>query len=84
MAEQRDILFKYIFSFSDNGMGLKIALNEEISRMKGVIEKNKTSFPELNERVDSLHEMLESFSRKPIDDKMLFKVMKTQEFCKEL
>tara|TARA_R110000822_G_scaffold258717_1_gene383946 strand:- start:364 stop:1149 length:786 start_codon:yes stop_codon:yes gene_type:complete len=84
LEEQKDILFKYIFSFSDNGMGLKIALNEEISRMKGVIEKNKTSFPELNERVDSLHEMLESFSRKPIDDKMLFKVMKTQEFCKEL
>ena len=84
LAEQRDILFKYIFSFSDNGMGLKIAINEEISRMKGVIEKNKTAFPELNERVNSLHEMLESFSKKPIDDKMLFKVMKTQEFCKEL
>ena len=84
LAEQRDILFKYIFSFSDNGMGLKIAINEEVSRMKGVIEKNKTTFPELNERVNSLHEMLESFSKKPIDDKMLFKVMKTQEFCKEL
>ena len=65
-------------------MGLKIALNDEISRMKSVIEKNKTSFPELNERVSSLHKMLESFSKKPIDDEMLFKVMKTQEFCKEL
>jgi hypothetical protein len=28
--------------------------------------------------------MLESFSKQTIDDKMLLKVMKTQEFCKEL
>jgi len=84
LEEQRDLLFKYIFSFSDDGMGLKIALNEEIFRMKELIKHNKSSFPELSERVNSLHEMLESFSKKPIDDKMLFKVMKTQEFCKEL
>jgi hypothetical protein len=84
LNEQKDILFKYIFSFADDGMGLKIAINEEISRMKGVIIKNKTSVPELVEKFESLGAMLESFSKKAIDEKMLFKVLKTQEFCKEL
>ena len=84
LKEQKDILFKYIFSFVDDSMGLKIAINEEISRMKNVISENKTSVPELSEKFESLGLMLESFSKKVIDDKMLFKVLKTQEFCKEL
>ena len=84
LEEQKDILFKYIFSFADNGMGLKIAINEEVSRMKNVVEENKTSVPELSDKFESLGLMLESFSKEEIDDKMLFKVLKTQEFCKEL
>ena len=62
LNEQKDILFKYIFSFADDGMGLKIAINEEISRMKSVIIKNKTSVPELLEKFEALGTMLESFS----------------------
>ena len=65
-------------------MGLKVAINEEISRMKQIIIENKTSVPELSDKFESLGLMLESFSTKNIDDNMLFKVLKTQEFCKEL
>ncbi len=84
LEEQKDILFKYIFSFVDEGMGLKVAINEEISRMKKIVIKNKTSVPELSDKFESLGLMLESFSSKNIDDSMLFKVLKTQELCKEL
>ena len=84
LEEQKDLLFKYIFSFADDGMGLKVAINEEISRMKQIIIENKTSVPELSDKFESLGLMLESFSTKNIDDNMLFKVLKTQEFCKEL
>jgi len=84
LEEQKDLLFKYIFSFADDGMGLKIAINEEIYRMKKIISKNKTSIPELSDKFDSLDVMLESFSKQSINDNMLLKVMKTQEFCKEL
>lgn len=84
LEEQKDILFKYIFSFADDGMGLKVAINEEISRMKKLISENKTSVPELTDKFDALGLMLESFSKESIDDRMLLKVLKTQEFCKEL
>lgn len=84
LEEQKDLLFKYIFSFADDGMGLKVAINEEISRMKKIIAENKSTIPELADRFESLGVMLESFSKQSIDDKMLLKVMKTQEFCKEL
>lgn len=84
LEEQKDLLFKYIFSFADDGMGLKVAINEEISRMKKIVKENKSVVPELSDKFDSLGIMLESFSKQSIDDKMLLKVMKTQEFCKEL
>lgn len=84
LEEQKDLLFKYIFSFADDGMGLKVAINEEISRMKKIVAENKSTIPELADRFESLGVMLESFSKQSIDDKMLLKVMKTQEFCKEL
>lgn len=84
LEEQKDLLFKYIFSFADDGMGLKVAINEEISRMKRIVSENKSQIPELSDKFESLGVMLESFSNQSIDDKMLLKVMKTQEFCKEL
>ena len=84
LEEQRDILYKYIFSFADDGYGLKISINEEISRMKGVIEDNKGKIPSLQEKFESLESLLESYCNKNVDDSMVLKIMQTQEFCKEL
>ena len=84
LEEQRDVLYKYIFSFADDGYGLKIALNEEISRMKKLISGEKKNIPELKEKFESVEELLSSFSKKQIDDNMVLKVLQTQGFCKEL
>lgn len=84
LEEQRDILYKYIFSFADDGYGLKITLNEEISRMKKLISEMKSDVPDLKDKFNSLQNLLESFSKKEIDDSMVLKVLQTQEFCKEL
>ncbi len=84
LEEQKDILFKYIFSFADDGYGLKVSLNEEISRLKEFIKDNKTQIPDLEDKFESLESLLESFSKKQIDDTMILKIMQTQEFCKEL
>ena len=35
--EQKDLLMNYVVSFSDNGLGLKSFINEEISRLKNEI-----------------------------------------------
>ena len=84
LEEQRDLLYKYIFSFADDGYGLKISINEEISRMKQIIKDNKGEIPSLEEKLKSLQTMLESYANKEIDDSMVLKIMQTQEFCKEL
>ena len=84
LEEQRDILYKYIFSFADDGYGLKISINEEISRMKQIIKDNKSEIPSLEEKLESLQTMLESYANKEIDDSMVLKIIQTQEFCKEL
>jgi hypothetical protein len=84
LEEQKDILFKYIFSFADEGIGLKISLNEEISRMKKLIEKNRKESPSLEGKFNSLTSLLESFRKLAIDDEIVLKVLQTQEFCREL
>ena len=84
LEEQRDILYKYIFSFADDGYGLKISINEEISRMRDVIRTNKDKIPSLHEKFETVESLLESYASKNIDDKMVLKIMQTQEFCKEL
>ena len=84
LEEQKDILFKYIFSFADEGVGLKISLNEEISRMKKLIEDNKKESPSLKVQLSSLISLLESFQKVEISDEVVFKVLQTQEFCREL
>ena len=84
LEEQKDLLFKYIFSFADEGASLKITLNEEIARMKAVIKENKNTIPMLKDQFESLGSLLESYAKTSIDDKMILKVLQTQEFCKEL
>lgn len=84
LEEQKDLLYKYIFSFADDGYGLKIAMNEEISRLKSVIRENKDVDSSLSAKMSSLEQLLETYSKKEINDEMLLKVMQTQEFCKEL
>lgn len=84
LEEQKDLLFKYIFSFADEGTSLKITLNEEIARMKLKIRDNKNMLPALEDKFVSLGHLLESYAKSSIDDQMILKVLQTQEFCKEL
>ena len=37
-TEQKDLLTNYIISFSDNGLGLKSFLNEEVGRLKKAVQ----------------------------------------------
>lgn len=84
LEEQKDLLYKYIFSFADDGFGLKISINEEISRMKEVINTNRSKIPSLEDKFNSLENLLESYAKKDVDENMVLKIMQTQEFCKEL
>ena len=87
--EQKNLLTNYIVSFSDNGLGLKSFLNEEISRLKNEVNtlceneknaKNSTLLPKL-ERVYS---KLESFAKTPITEELVKDVFYIQDLVKEV
>ena len=83
------LLNKYITSFTDNSLELKSYLNEELARLK----KEAAKLPEsedvkgdemVEERAKDLGKLLESFSNKKIDDKMIIKVLKIQSLLSEV
>jgi hypothetical protein len=80
--EQRNLLTNYITSFSDNGLGLKSFLNEEIGRLKEQI----TLLSETNykDKLLQVKDKLESFSKKPIDKQMVEDVFYIQDLVAEI
>jgi len=87
--EQGKLLNKFIHSFSDDGLELKIFLNEEIGRLKEIISKSLVTkeISEDNKMTTSTKRvisMLESFKNKPIDEDSLKKILKIQELAREV
>lgn len=86
---QKLLLNKYISSFTDNGLELKVYLNEEIEAMKGVISNAHNSDilqadPDLTSKLGDVNNILKSLKENKIDDKMIRKVIKIQELVEEL
>ena len=81
------LLSHYISSFSDNGVQLKMFLNEELSRLKTELKKS-LSLDEISsdsimcEKINTLMEKLNSYSKVAIDEKMLRQILKTQNLVK--
>lgn len=87
--EQKDLLTNYITSFSDNGLGLKSFLNEEVARLKGLIEecfetqkiKNNENFLNNTKRI---LEKLENYKNVPITEDLVKEVFYIQDFVSEV
>ncbi len=81
-TEQRELLSNYITSFSDNGLGLKSFMNEELGRLKKQVTLlSETSY---KDKLAMVGEKLESFSTKPIDKKMVEDVFYIQDLVAEI
>jgi hypothetical protein len=86
---QKELLTKYISSFSDNGVEMKYYLNEEIGSLKEKLKNCKTA-PEisqdnsLKEKVDKVYSILESYKQKEIDTDLIELVLKTQDLVEEI
>ena len=80
---------KYILSFVDNGLELKVYLNEELGRLKEEVEKSK-EMEEIQEdenmrnNASKVLELLESFSQEQYDETQIRKVLKIQELVREV
>ena len=87
--EQRNLLVQYIYSFSEAGTGLKIYLNEEIGRLKGIIgesmemEEIKVD-PIMLESAKKVVAKIEDFKNQEVGEKMVQQVLKIQNLVKEI
>ncbi len=87
--EQKELLTKYITSFSDNGLELQVFLNEEIGRLKESVSDAKT-LKEIQEdetmklNIQKVSDLLESFSQVKIGKEEIKKILKIQELVREV
>lgn len=86
---QKALLTKYISSFSDNGVEMKLYLNEEIGRLKEGLQQCKqdedvSSDNTLKEKIDKVYSILESYKEKEIDTNLIELVLKTQDLIQEI
>lgn len=88
LTEQKELISKYIMSGADDGLSLKVYLNEEISRLKNKIsevlqtdEFKQNTF--LTDKTNKLSEKLDNFKQRPVDHQMLTDVLKIQNFVQE-
>jgi len=89
LEEQKTLLNKYITSFLDNGIELKVYLNEEITRLKENIS-SALDMKEVQDDLDMLTKtkevmsILENFKKEKIDKALINKVLKIQDLVKEI
>jgi uncharacterized protein YicC (UPF0701 family) len=87
--EQKELLFHYISSDQDDGVALKLFLNEEIERLKTnlTILKESDHFKQnqvLVENGNRIMNYLSDFSKQEINEECLKKILKIQELVKEV
>lgn len=85
-TEQKDLLTNYIVSFSDNGLGLKSFLNEEIGRLKSavalqIVEGSTTSNMENFKKVK---QKLDNYTQTPINQQMVEEIFYIQDLIAEV
>ena len=86
---QKKLLSKYISSFADNGLELKVFLNEEVGQLKAKIIEYKESNEVLNdislkEKFEKVYNILEGIRDKHIDTEMIEIVLSAQQMVEEL
>ena len=80
--EQRNLLTNYITSFSDNGLGLKAFMNEELGRLKEEIASlDKTEY---SDKLAAVSERITSYEKTPLNEEMVKEVFYIQDLIAEI
>ena len=87
--EQKELLKRYISSFSDNGVEFKMYLNEEVGRLKNKVEEalqseEISSDKEMTDSTTKVIGVLNEMAKKPIDEDLIRQVMNVQSFVTEV
>jgi hypothetical protein len=87
--EQQNVVSKYIYSISDNGISLKTYLNEEVGRLRDKIraslkKEEISSDPEMIKKTEQVLEFLDSLSETKLDEAAIKKIMQIQGLVREV
>ena len=87
--EQKELLNKFVASFADNGLDLKIYLNEEIPRLKDILEaglqKENASLSEnAHRKAKKVINLMDSYHKKDINTTVVEQVLKIQNLAREI
>ena len=87
--EQREVLTRFVYSISDNGISLKTYLNEEVGRLRDAV-KNSYEIQEIknDERMLTnarrVVEFLDSLHQTPLTEKEVKKILRIQNILELL
>ena len=86
---QKKLLTNYITSFSDNGLGLKSFINEELEVLKLQIQEKLSKGKDLlgeekSKKLQKVGDILEDFKSTPLNEKMIRKLFFIQDLMEEL
>lgn len=86
---QSRLLQNYILSFTDNAVGLKSFLNEEITRLRqtlasGMKKEDIAQDPDMVEKSDKIINYLNEFKNQPFTKDSIAQILKIQSLVKEI
>ena len=86
LKEQKELLSNYIVSFSDNGLGLKVYLNEEIGRLKKAVDTEIVERPDsvFNENFKKVRAKLDNYAKKPLNEAIIEEIFYIQDLLAEV
>lgn len=82
LKEQRELLTNFITSFSDNGLGLKMFMNEELGRLKE--ECDQLSEGKWADKIRLVKQRIEEFKNKPLTEEVVKDVFHIQQLLSEI
>ena len=84
--EQKDLLTNYIVSFSDNGLGLKSFLNEEIGRLKSAVSSAivEGQNEHLRQNFQKVGDKLDSYTDSQINQQIVEEIFYIQDLIAEV
>lgn len=89
LEEQKNLLSRYVTSFSDNGLELKTFLSEEIPRLFQRVNESLEyaeikSDADMTSKTEQVLEILKTTSERKVDNDLVHDVLKIQNLVKEL
>lgn len=81
---QKALLSKYITSYDDDGVDLKVFLYNEIDRLKNRLQEEKQKSSNNSPKLQLIIEKIENYSDKEIDRNMITEIIKIQSLVSEL